>query len=673
MNKTLKKGITLLLSAAAVASFALILYGYFSEPSVSLSSWKYSYCFVSSPPLILSPQEKSVVVQGKFDVDGDVRLLPLNFTVDDCMRRVLVDGKIRFERKECRGCADCRSTIINITKVSRGRHTIEIDGENFVGAFNVDVRPLQINGTPTPEFSDWIYYYPQGNATCGGEKQSRQMQDATPINSKLRLSPTEKQALILVNLTVDNDVPELPINLAADDCLSAVLLDGKIQYKNNECRGCGSCGGTVINMQNVSKGSHILEIRAENIAKGFDVTIKTYIGPKPYTFILLLSIILLSALELSKISKAFGGRSDTAYVVLLIIYVTLLKVVAVEYISYLMSESRLSMPGVSAITQDLGVPASAVPLLVKFATTWDGAHYLKIALHGYETDPGFAPLYSWIVSGAMNVIHNPFISSFIVSNLFSYLAIIAFYFTASRHLTPTESTWAAAILASFPTFIAYGTVGYSESTYLFFAILSWNLIERRLYLTSGVFAAFALLTRYLGGILVPIHLIAIIVDKKMRPHNKHEWAALLMGLALPVLALAGLMFYVSLSSGSYTTIFEVRKGWDPTLFEGPHWQVYRFLEGDNNVMFENYMYAFPFLIVAFSLLPVSLALSAYCFMISLLLLSLAGQSAAGQFRYLLMAWPVFLALGRIRDPWVKAAMILAFIMLGLRALLFHLI
>ncbi|VVB54900.1 Dolichyl-phosphate-mannose-protein mannosyltransferase [uncultured archaeon] len=663
-----------ILLAFVFVSFSFAAYGLASSEPMKFSSWRYSYCVLSDSPVVLSSEWGQAVLQANLTLNQPVDVLPVLVKVDDCAWEVSLDGVIQFEREKCFQCADCGGTVINFTKVSAGSHLLEVVAGNVGGDFNVDARPVAQEGAPYAALSDWHYSYATTeNGSCGENSADWRTEDVLR-RSALGLSAEQKQALVRVNLTVDGDFRELPIILAVDDCARRVSLDGIVQLERASCSKCVDCAGTDVNMANVSKGSHNLEIQAENVGGGFTVALRPY-GAVPSTplMIFLGAIILLAVAEGKRISALMGRRSDRTYIILLVIYLSLLKVVALYYSDFLLSDGLVSGKSVQDIRQEFGVDVKEKYILAVLATKWDASHYLTIAQKGFASKPAFAPLYGWAISVITPATSNPLAASLIISNLFSYLAIIAFYYTARRHLNKTESAWATILLASFPAFFVYGILGYTETLYLFLAVASWNLFERRRYISSGLISALALLTRYMGGAIAVINPIAAAADKKIRPRSRKEWISFFIGTILPGLAFILLIVYLETQTGSYRTLFDVRKEWQSKgIFEGPNWQFYQLISGDQNVMFENYLYALPLFIVSFSLIAISPAMAVYCVVFALMSISLAGMPAVSQPRYLIMLWPVFLSLGRIRDSWIKSGLIIAFLLLGLKGLFLHL-
>lgn len=217
-----------------------------------------------------------------------------------------------------------------------------------------------------------------------------------------------------------------------------------------------------------------------------------------------------------------------------------------------------------------GAPAIAVPVLVaalakvavllltffvlqqpddfqhRLAFQWDGEHYLCIA---GNTDPLCDPRgegYQFHFEGEGDSVHFAFLYPLLIRLLggsaFAALAIsnvcsVAAVAVVAWHWGPRP----ALALALFPSWLVYGSVGYSEGLYVLLAAVGLALVERGRQLAGGAAAGLAACARYLGG---PALLLAMVPWSRSGQGTK--WTR---GLWAAVLSLTGLRFVAWLLRG----------------------------------------------------------------------------------------------------------------------------
>ncbi|PNV81629.1 MAG: hypothetical protein C0179_01675 [Fervidicoccus sp.] len=135
-------------------------------------------------------------------------------------------------------------------------------------------------------------------------------------------------------------------------------------------------------------------------------------------------------------------------------------------------------------------------------TMWDAKHYIDIATRGYSSpdEYAFSPLFPLLIRLFNHFIGIPWLSAAIISNAFSYLAIIL--------VARLYGTEAACILAFFPTFLAYTLFPYSEALSLTFIALSLLFSQKgKNTITSMISFSLAILTSYSTAIALPSFLL----------------------------------------------------------------------------------------------------------------------------------------------------------------------
>lgn len=207
----------------------------------------------------------------------------------------------------------------------------------------------------------------------------------------------------------------------------------------------------------------------------------------------------------------------------------------------------------------------SVPESFSLLGSWDTTWYLDIAHRGYAFDVGqvgqvftnvaFFPLLPIIMWAAISLGLNPFWVSLVVGNGMFLVALVSlFAITKARfgHVMAVRSTW---VLALAPPAIA-ASMAYTEGIALGLAIGAAYLAWRQRFVWAGFVAAFAVLIRPTGVIvLVPVLMLAWAAGSEGR------WRRLLTA-AIPT-GVIGL---------SYLTVMQVRQGgWDLPLKAQAAW------------------------------------------------------------------------------------------------------
>jgi len=232
--------------------------------------------------------------------------------------------------------------------------------------------------------------------------------------------------------------------------------------------------------------------------------------------------------------------------------------------------TRVLITGLAVIASIvLGRPEFAldpsVPESFSLLGSWDTTWYLDIAHRGYAFDVGqvgqvftnvaFFPLLPMIMWAAISLGLNPFWVSLVVGNGMFLVALVSlFAITKARfgHVMAVRSTW---ILALAPPAIA-ASMAYTEGIALGLAIGAAYLAWRQRFVWAGFVAAFAVLIRPTGVIvLVPVLMLAWAAGSEGR------WRRLITA-AIPT-AVIGV---------SYLTVMQVRQGgWDLPLKAQAAW------------------------------------------------------------------------------------------------------
>jgi len=163
----------------------------------------------------------------------------------------------------------------------------------------------------------------------------------------------------------------------------------------------------------------------------------------------------------------------------------------------------------------------------------DSRWFISIAQHGYLKDGGavFYPLYPLALAGLGRAFDGYYVTAGIVISLVcGAAAFVLFHRLAAMHLDAAGALRAVLYLAIFPMSLFLQAV-YSESLYLLLAVATFLVAEKRRWLSAGVLAGLAMLTRIAGVALLP----ALVVMAWRSPERRRALASLAVAPLLAVL------------------------------------------------------------------------------------------------------------------------------------------
>ena len=301
-------------------------------------------------------------------------------------------------------------------------------------------------------------------------------------------------------------------------------------------------------------------------------------------------------------------------------------------------------------------------ILLALANRWDSQHFLEIARNGYpsgvESDLlfAFAPVYPGMVAVVAQSVGNLYLAGVIVSNVFYFFSIIAFYKVARMYTDYVESCLLALIFGMFPTYLAYGTLAYSESVFLFFAVTSWYFFKKERYFPCAVFTTLSILTRYISGLLILIY--GVILLSKMIDRYREGKSILKafdirwLWFGITGISVIAVFLYFQSLTGSFFAAFDAH-AWFGDRLATPFHQFIWFFEGYFTqinpgvdpilLMLQRYMFTIPFFILTLLLFRDDAELGLYGVLFMWVVLSMEGISGIASPRIMLSAWVGFLA------------------------------
>ena len=195
---------------------------------------------------------------------------------------------------------------------------------------------------------------------------------------------------------------------------------------------------------------------------------------------------------------------------------------------------------------------------------WDWGMYERLASTGYWDDGSvtFFPLYPLLVRGlsAATGLHLHF-SLLVVSNVASLASFCVIYRVFVRLEDEAAAKWGLAVFASYP-FAFFQAAALPESLLTLTTALGILFALRGEHLRAGIAVAAAVLTRQLG-LAAGLGLWVAQLRQRGRSAKAFFIHPGLLGLALPVAALAGFCLYQDWKFGSPWLFYTVRARWGP--------------------------------------------------------------------------------------------------------------
>ena len=155
----------------------------------------------------------------------------------------------------------------------------------------------------------------------------------------------------------------------------------------------------------------------------------------------------------------------------------------------------------------LWAPVAAGPggnLFLRTFDRWDSGWFLRIAEHGYSTEqaPAFFPVYPMLVRALGWVVRNDAAAGMLISLAAAGGCAVLLERIARRRLRGDGPRTVIVLFAFYPLAFVFTAV-YSDSLFLLFVLLAFDVADRGHALVAGIAAALAVDTRLLGLALVP--------------------------------------------------------------------------------------------------------------------------------------------------------------------------
>jgi len=186
--------------------------------------------------------------------------------------------------------------------------------------------------------------------------------------------------------------------------------------------------------------------------------------------------------------------------------------------------------------------------------TWDAQHYLYLSEKGYGKDAvsdAFSPLFPITIGLANVVFHSYFFSGLILSNSFSVIGIIIFYFFVKDFYKNKEIAFSSILLLlSFPTSFYFSLI-YTESLFFLISICFFHFLYKKRFFLASIFALLLPFARYLG-ILIFFPFLTFFIEffRSKKVFFKKENLKFFLILA-PLVGFIFYLFFMKFTTGNY--------------------------------------------------------------------------------------------------------------------------
>lgn len=201
-------------------------------------------------------------------------------------------------------------------------------------------------------------------------------------------------------------------------------------------------------------------------------------------------------------------------------------------------------------------PGKAFDFLASWAQ-WDGGHFINIARFGYfgPQEYAFFPLFPNLIKlVSIFTFGNYVLAGLLVSNISFFLFLIFFYKLIDKKFGQKIANTAIFTFLVFPTSY-FGAAVYSESVFLFLAVLVLYYLENKKLFYAAIASLFAGATRLIGIFLIIPIAWSYLESISFKIKNL-DWKILLLPLSISGLFLYSLYLYLKFGDPFYFSTVE---------------------------------------------------------------------------------------------------------------------
>ena len=312
------------------------------------------------------------------------------------------------------------------------------------------------------------------------------------------------------------------------------------------------------------------------------------------------------------------------------------------------------------------LPEFLTPQIFTAWSNFDGVHYLSIAADGYRTEARFFPLFPIIIYVfSLGNIFYPvtYISALIVTNAIFLLALVIFYKLLRMDYPEKVSIQSILYLLIFPTAFFFACV-YTEGLFLLLTVLAFYFARKKKWFFASLAGMLLVSTRFVGIFIILALIYEYLIAKK--PLKLKNYLSM---LAMSLFMSAGLAVYSIFNYfkwGSFwyflTAQGELSNGRSVSGIVLPIQTIYRYFKILTSLSPDQFEWQLALLEVSAFLFGTVLLFIAWkkkvrisylIFAIGAFLLPSLSGTFSGLPRYLLVIFPLFIALSLIKPKSIK--------------------
>lgn len=189
--------------------------------------------------------------------------------------------------------------------------------------------------------------------------------------------------------------------------------------------------------------------------------------------------------------------------------------------------------------------------------SFDGVHYLSIAVFGYSNDFGFFPLYPLLIRIVATVFgmrpqidEIPFFAALLLSDIFFLASLFVFYKLIRLDHNESVTFRSVFFLLLFPASFFFVSL-YAESLFFLLLLLSFYFARKKQWFTATIFGVLLSATRLVGIFILPALLYEYFREGG---YKERGWKGLLPLLLIPVGTIAFSIYNFILTSNFFAFI-----------------------------------------------------------------------------------------------------------------------
>lgn len=301
--------------------------------------------------------------------------------------------------------------------------------------------------------------------------------------------------------------------------------------------------------------------------------------------------------------------------------------------------------------------------LVNSWVRWDGPHYLDIAKNGYQVngEPAlfivFYPLYPLLIKLVSFLTQDLAVAALLTSLIFTFIAAILLYELALLDFSRKVALTAVWFLNIFPTSY-FLQASYTESLFLTTSLATVYFFRINQFTLAGISGTLASLTRFNGLLLAPTLIMEI----------KSGWKV----LVTVFFTIVGFLIYLLINYVYFNDFFYFIQPLSQNWFKRLDWPWVGITNIIGNLssvthpdfyIFFSELVALIFLIIITPLVSRKIRLSYGIYLLTNLLLLTSTNFILSTPRYLLVLFPIYLALAIIKPRWILVTLSGTFLVL----------